>query len=127
MWDFHSRSSLLNCIFAEPVSTSNDSVEQSAGDEKVKEKFSLDSEKVQLTCGKQIYQLMGKVAYISDSCQTILFVNAFHFCARGSSKIELFDCNFASLSLEMSHSSLTQLAPRVFITFSVITTSTVQS
>lgn len=41
--------------------TSNDGANQSAGDEKVKEKFSLNSEKVQLTNGKQIYHLKGKV------------------------------------------------------------------
>ena len=42
-------------------SPSNDSVDQSDGEEKIKEKFSLNSEKVQLTSGKRIYCLKGKV------------------------------------------------------------------
>ncbi|XP_028409754.1 trafficking protein particle complex subunit 10-like [Dendronephthya gigantea] len=42
-------------------SSSSDGVSSSGGDEKVKEKFILDSEKVQLTAGKHIYCLKGKV------------------------------------------------------------------
>lgn len=65
----------LYCFVLE--TTSNDGANQSAGDEKVKEKFSLNSEKVQLTNGKQIYHLKGKVNFWSSEYDT------FHFCVWG--------------------------------------------
>ena len=66
-------------------SSSGDGVNSSGGEEKIKEKFTLDSEKVQLTPGKQIYHFTGKVTisyflfFANRVIEALPFTSAIYF------------------------------------------------